>query len=100
MRDWAHKLWWPQVEALCANLWCFKRTGELEYRQWFERCHTYTFSTFPNPNRAVGEWLQLRDRQGRPLEGPVGGRLPVKDPYHIPRGLMVLIRTLGQMEQQ
>ena len=88
------------MEALCANLWCFKRTGELEYRQWFERCHTYTFSTFPNPNRAVGEWLQLRDRQGRPLEGPVGGRLPVKDPYHIPRGLMVLIRTLGQMEQQ
>ena len=100
VRDWAHKLWWPQVEALCANLWCFKRTGELEYRQWFERCHTYTFSTFPNPNRAVREWLQLRDRQGRPLEGPVGGRLPVKDPYHIPRGLMVLIRTLGQMEQQ
>jgi len=46
-------------------------------------------TTFPNPDRAVGEWIQIRDRAGRPLDKVVG--LPVKDPYHVIRNLMLLV---------
>ena len=69
--------------------------GGEAHRDWFRKLHDYTFSTFPNPDKQVGEWLQLRDRAGRPLAGPVGGRLPVKDPYHITRALYLLARRLA-----
>ena len=95
VRDWSNKLWWPQLEALYAHLVCVQAGGEEAHRDWFRKLHDYTFSTFPNPNKQVGEWLQLRDRAGRPLAGPVGGRLPVKDPYHITRALYLLARRLA-----
>jgi mannose/cellobiose epimerase-like protein (N-acyl-D-glucosamine 2-epimerase family) len=56
--------------------------------------HDYTFATFPNPDRNVGEWIQIRDRQGRPLDKVVG--LPVKDPYHLTRNLLLLVELLGE----
>ena len=95
VRDWSNKLWWPQLEALYAHLVCVQAGGGEAHRDWFRKLHDYTFSTFPNPDKQVGEWLQLRDRAGRPLDGPVGGRLPVKDPYHITRALYLLARRLA-----
>ncbi len=95
VRDWSNKLWWPQLEALYAHLVCVQAGGGEAHRDWFRKLHDYTFSTFPNPDKQVGEWLQLRDRAGRPLAGPVGGRLPVKDPYHITRALYLLARRLA-----
>ena len=52
----------------------------------------YVFRIFPNPDRTVGEWIQIRDRQGVPLEKCVA--LPVKDPYHILQDVMLIIELL------
>ena len=51
----------------------------------------------PHPDPAVGEWIQIRDRQGAPLEAVVF--LPVKDPFHIARCLMLILQLLEKMEQ-
>ena len=37
------------------------------------------------------EWLQVRDRNGRPLDRVVA--LPVKDPFHIARALLLVLET-------
>jgi N-acylglucosamine 2-epimerase len=54
--------------------------------------HEYTFSTFPNPDKSVGEWIQIRDRQGGPEQALVA--LPVKDPMHIIRAFLFAINVL------
>ena len=59
------------------------------YRQVFD----YTFRTFPNPDREIGEWIQIRDRQGRPEQRVVA--LPVKDPFHIIRNVAQIIELLA-----
>lgn len=87
--SWDTKLWWPHSEALAASLACYRLTGDADALAWFERTFEYVFRTFPNPDRQVGEWIQIRDRQGRPLDRVVA--LPVKDPYHITRNLLQLL---------
>ena len=54
----------------------------------------YTFATFPNPDRSVGEWIHIRDRAGRPLPKVMG--LRVKDPYHVTRNLLLLVELLSE----
>ena len=91
---WDSKIWWPHSETLYATLLAYDLTGDEDFLEMFERTHRYTFETFPNPNRKVGEWIQIRDRQGEPLERVVG--LPVKDPYHIMRNLMLIVERLSR----
>ena len=43
-----------------------------------------------DPN--VREWMQIRDREGRPENRVVA--LPVKDPYHVVRNLALLLELL------
>ena len=49
----------------------------------------YTFSTFPNRENDRGEWIQIRDRAGRPEDRVVA--LPVKDPFHILLNLILIL---------
>jgi N-acylglucosamine 2-epimerase len=86
---WSHKLWWVHSEAIYTALLCHRLTGNPEAREWFERVFAYAWRTFPHPDRAVGEWIQIRDRAGQPLEQVVA--LPVKDPYHIARNLLQVL---------
>ena len=51
-----------------------------------------TFRTFPNPNPKIGEWIQIRNRLGEPESKVVA--LPVKDPFHIARNLILIIDLL------
>jgi N-acylglucosamine 2-epimerase len=92
--DWDNKLWWPHVEGLYATLLAFSLTGDRRLREGYQRLRAYTFATFPNPDAEVGEWIQIRDRQGRPQDKVVA--LPVKDPFHIIRALVLVIELLGQ----
>jgi len=59
----------------------------------YGQAHEYVFRTFPNPDKAIGEWIQIRDRQGRPVEKTVA--LPVKDPFHILRNVLLIIELLA-----
>ena len=58
----------------------------------FEKIYDYTMKVFPNPDKTVGEWIQIRKRDGSPQDKVVA--LPVKDPYHIIRNIILLIELL------
>lgn len=89
---WDKKLWWPHSEALYTLLLVAELTGEAWAHQWYERFHEYTFATFPHRDPQVGEWIQIRDRQGAPEEAVVA--LPVKDPMHILRAFGHIINCI------
>jgi len=84
---WDTKLWWPHAEALYATELLARETGDPDLTSWAERVHDYAFQTFPEgPGR---EWTQIRNRGGVPLEKSVA--LPVKDPFHVARALLMLV---------
>lgn len=89
---WDTKIWWPHSEALYATLTAYHATGDADFASMHARIHDYVFQTFPNPDVSVGEWIQIRDRRGLPLNKCVA--LPVKDPYHILQNLLLSIELL------
>jgi len=94
LETWDTKIWWPHSEALYASMLGFHLTGDPELLEMHQKVHDYTFATFPHPDEKVGEWIQIRDRQGKPLEKVVA--LPVKDPYHIARNLLLMVELLAE----
>ena len=98
LNDWGSKLWWVHSEALYTTLLMYDRTGDREFWQWFERVFDYTFRTFPNPDKSVREWIQIRTREGKPQEKVVA--LPVKDPYHILRNMILIIELLQRRRER
>ncbi|MEX0777182.1 MAG: AGE family epimerase/isomerase [Phycisphaeraceae bacterium] len=84
------KLWWPQTEALYALQLAHAISGEPWCLDWYWRLHRIAFTHYPVPGH--GEWRQRLDRQFRPFDAVVA--LPVKDPFHLPRALMLMIRLL------
>lgn len=98
LADCDNKLWWPNTEAMYATLLAYSLSNDNKYLEMFIQLHRYTLHIFPNANTDVGEWIQLRDREGKPFLHQVGGRLPVKDPYHIPRDLILLIQLTRKLQ--
>jgi len=90
--SWDTKLWWVHSEAIYATALSCRLSGDVRMREWFERIWEYAFWTFPQPDPTIGEWIQIRDRRGDPLERVVA--LPVKDPYHVARNLIQVIALL------
>jgi len=90
--NWDNKLWWPHSEALYVLLLGYLISGERDLLEWHRRVHEYTLKTFPNPDRSVGEWIQIRTRDGTPVDKVVA--LPVKDPFHVARALMLCLDAL------
>lgn len=91
--DWGFsdaKLWWPHTEALYGLLLCHQLTGAAWAWDWYQRVHAYTFSHYPLPE--LGEWRQKLNRRGEPITDIVA--LPVKDPFHLPRALILSIDLL------
>ena len=86
--DWGCKLWWVHSEALYTTLYAYKVSGDERFLAWHKKLHEYTLATFPNPDASVGEWINVRTRDGKPDPRVVA--LPVKDPYHIARNLLLL----------
>lgn len=89
---WDMKLWWPHSEGLYACLLAYELTGEGEMLEWYKRLHEYTFRTFPADEGE--EWIQIRNRMGEPATQVVA--LPVKDPYHILRNMLLIIELTAQ----
>ena len=92
LTDWDSKLWWVHSEALYTSLLCYFNSRNQEFLAWFEKMFEYTFRTFPGKNPNIREWIQIRTRRGEPLEKVVA--LPVKDPFHITRNLILLLELL------
>lgn len=92
VEGWTKKLWWVHSEAIYTTLLAYRMTGDERLRTWCERIIDYALRTFPHPNPAVGEWIQIRDRKGAPIEAVVA--LPVKDPYHIARNLIQAVELM------
>ena len=86
---WDTKLWWVHSEAMYTTALSATLARSREAWEMFERVWQYTLLTFPNPDKRVGEWIQIRDRRGAPLDRVVA--LPVKDPYHIARNLLQIV---------
>jgi len=95
--NWSNKLWWVHSEALYALILAYEHTRDSWFMDTYWKFHEYVFKTFPNPDKRIGEWIQIRDRQGRPEDKVVA--LPVKDPYHITRAFMHLIKSLERIRQ-
>lgn len=84
------KLWWPHTEALYGLLLAHELTGESWCERWFDQVYEWSFSHFMMPD--VGEWRQRLDRAGKPMTKIVA--LPVKDPFHLPRALILSLESL------
>jgi len=93
--NWSNKLWWVHSEALYALILSFEHTRDQWFLDTYWKYHEYVFTTFPQPDPAIGEWIQIRDRAGRPEDKVVA--LPVKDPYHITRAFMHLLKSLQRI---
>jgi N-acylglucosamine 2-epimerase len=89
---WDMKLWWPHSETLYALLLLNYYSEDIKISDWFEVFFNYTYSTFPNTE--VGEWIQIRKRNGEPEDKLVA--LPVKDPFHIMRFLIKSLLLLDK----
>ncbi|QDS99130.1 AGE family epimerase/isomerase [Adhaeretor mobilis] len=87
------KLWWPHTEALYGLLLAYEQTRDREYLDWYDQIHQYSFDHFPDPKH--GEWIQKLDRAGKPITDVVC--LPVKDPFHLPRALILSLEVLDRL---
>ena len=93
---WPHpekKLWWPHGEALYALLLAHELTREPWCMEWYWKVHDWSFEHFPD--RENGEWHQKLDKDGRVITEVVA--LPVKDPFHLPRNVMLALDVLGRL---
>ncbi len=75
------KFWWPQCEAIVANLLGFVVTGREVYAERHRKIHEWTYERYPDPE--YGEWYGYLHRDGR-LSTRLKGNI-WKGPFHIPR---------------
>ena len=92
VEGWGDKLWWIHSEALYTTLLCYFRSGQEAFWQWHEKVFEYVFQVFPNTDPEIREWKQIRNRDGSPQDKVVA--LPVKDPFHIIRNLILILELL------
>jgi N-acylglucosamine 2-epimerase len=95
--DWQCKLWWPHSEALYTSMLAYNITNDNFFSNMYNKVHEYTFSTFPNKNKDIGEWIQIRDRKGNSINKTVA--LPVKDPFHVMRNVILIIELLSKCKK-
>lgn len=93
---WKHaekKIWWPFTEALCGTLLAYEQLHQDWCLEWYWQIHGWAFAHFPDKEH--GEWTQRLDRRGNRIDEVIV--LPVKDPFHLPRALIVAIQTLERL---
>lgn len=95
-RDCQNKLWWVHTEALYALLLYGLTQEDRQALEQFQMLERYVFQTFPNQDVVQGEWIHLRKRDGSPADNEVGGRLPIKDPFHTIRNIVLIMELLRQ----
>lgn len=91
------KVWWTASEALYALLKAYVITQEEWCIKWFKKVYDYAFEKYPN--KKDGEWLQNLDRYGKPISVVIKN-LQVKDPFHLPRCLILSIEILKTLNKE
>jgi N-acylglucosamine 2-epimerase len=84
------KLWWPHTEVLIATLRGWQETGRAEFFDWYAKVWRLCLEHYVDWEH--GEWRQKLNRDFTPMAGVVA--LPVKDPFHLPRSLILQIEGL------
>ena len=93
--DWSDKLWWVEIESLCGSIRGYEILGNQRLLELHDRLFQYVFEKFPNPNREIREWVQILKRNGEPQDKVTA--VPVKDPFHVSRSLILMIESLERM---
>ena len=75
------KFWWPQNEAIIANLLAYQLTNDEKYFDRFLLAHDWAHAKFPDPQGQ--EWFGYLHRDGRVSTRLKGNMW--KSPFHIPR---------------
>jgi len=75
------KFWWPQNEAVIANLYAYKITGASQYKEHFALAHKYFHARFSDDE--YGGCYGYFHRDGT-LSTPLKGNM-YKGPFHTPR---------------
>ncbi len=83
-----YKPWWVQLETLVATASAYKHTGDEWFMDIHKELNEFVYANYPN---GYGEWYNWLDNDGKVGETAA---LPVKDPFHLPRALMMLIELL------
>ncbi len=80
-----YKPWWVQLETMVSTLYAYKHTKDDWFLDMHEQVSEFAYKYYPN---GYGEWINWLDKDCN-----VGGTaaLPVKDPFHLPRALIVMI---------
>jgi len=88
--NWDSKPWWIVTEVLYALVLCFQESNETWCIEWFQKVQRFAYAKYPD--RKHGEWIQKLDRFGNQTNSTIG--LPVKDPFHLPRSLILTLDIL------
>lgn len=54
------------VRSLYTTLLAYFITLDKDFLVLYNIVFDYTFKTFRNPDSDIGEWIQIRDRSGKP----------------------------------
>ena len=84
------KFWWPQCEAIIANLEAFALTGGEKWLERFRLVKDWAWTHLRDPD--FPEWFGYLHRDGSVAQ-PAKGNL-FKGPFHIPRMLVKVIELL------
>ena len=84
--EWDMKIWWPQCEAIIANLLCYNVFGEQKYLDDYKALRDWCFARYPDPE--FGEWYGYMHYDGTPANSLKGNFS--KGPFHLPRMLYLV----------
>ena len=84
--EWDMKIWWPQCEAIIANLLCYNVFGDEKYLSAFKDLRDWCFARYPDPD--FGEWFGYMHYDGT-LANTLKGNYS-KGPFHLPRMLYLV----------
>ncbi len=87
-----YKPWWVQIETMVATLSAYIHTRDSWFLDMHEIVSDYTFERYPN---GFGDFINWLDKDGN--IAPTAA-LPVKDPFHLPRALMMCIEYAEKIE--
>ena len=87
------KFWWPQCEAVIANLMAYRMTGASRYFERFRLSADWAWEHLKDPD--YPEWYGYLHRDGTVAQ-PAKGNL-FKGPFHLPRMLIIARKLCNEI---